>query len=140
MAATTNAAASTPGWPYVTGFAMICAEAAGLDARDARDRRSRDHEDGGGPDPREKKRQAERQLDTRDDLSLGQPHPPRRLDDVPVDAVHGEIGVRQDRRDPEHDECRGDVPEADAEPRDEETDERDGRQRAADRGHAQRKE
>ena len=26
----------------------------------------------------------------RQDLSLGQPHPPRRLDDVPVDAVDGE--------------------------------------------------
>ena len=70
---------------------------------------------GGDPNPGDDERQPERQLDAHEDLPLGQPHPPGRLDDVAVDAVDREVRVREDRRDREHDERGRVVPEADAE-------------------------
>src|SRR3954447_3774128 len=103
----------------------------------SRDRRGRDHEHGGNPNPGEEKRQAERQLNACEDLSLAETHPPGCLDDVPVDALDGEVGIGEDRRDAEDDECHGVVPEPDTEPRDEDSDERDARERAADRGCAE---
>jgi len=138
MAETHNAAASTPEFPYATGLAMISPRPP-PPAMPAT-RRGSDHEDGGDPDTCEEKRQAERQLHTGEDLRFRQSHPPRRLDRVPLDAVHGEVGICQERRDREHDERHRVVPEPDSEPRDEEADERDARQRTPERGHRQGQE
>src|SRR5439155_19070127 len=60
------------------------AEAAA--AGDTRDRRGRDHEHGGDPNPGQEERQPERQLYPCEDLSLPETHPPGGLDDVAVDA------------------------------------------------------
>src|SRR3954454_14731655 len=82
-------------------------------AGDCGDRRCRDHEDRGDPDARDHKRKAERELDVEEDLRLGEAHSSRRLDDVTVDARDPEVRVGEDRRDREHGECGGVVPEAD---------------------------
>src|SRR5439155_25563608 len=52
----------------------------------------------------------------------------------------GEVGIREDRGDAEDDKGGGVVPEADTEPGDEDADERDARERAADRGRAEGEE
>ena len=57
------------------------------------------------------RRRSERQLDPQRDLALAHPHPPCRLDRVPVDLAHADEGVGQDRRDPEHDQRDRDVDE-----------------------------
>src|SRR6476661_4336418 len=51
------------------------------------------------------------------------------------DLHAGEVRVRENRRYTEHDECHGDVPEADSQPGDQDADDRDARQSPADRGH-----
>src|SRR6476660_5865876 len=109
------------------------AEAAS--ACDSGDRRRCDHEDRRDLHAGEDERQAERQLHSSEDLQLGQAHPPRRLDHVAVDALDGEVRVRENRRYTEHDECHGYVPEADSQPGDQDADDRDARQSPADRGH-----
>src|SRR5436305_340859 len=57
-----------------------------------------------------------------------------------VSPIPREVRVREDRRDREHDEGHGVVPEADAEDGDPETDHRDARQGPAERGHAESEE
>src|SRR5579884_1017694 len=109
-------------------------------ARDRRDDRGRDHEDRSDPDPAEDERQCKRKLDAAQDLTAAHPHPPRGLDDVWVDAVDGEVRVRQDRRDREHDEGCGVVPETDPEDREPERDEDGARERATHVRDADRNE
>ena len=74
------------------------------------------------------------------DLPPGHPHPPRGLDDVPVDLVDPEVGVRQDRRDAEDDERDRVVPEEVVGDEQEEGDQDEARQRAADVRDADREE
>ena len=105
-------------------------------SRDRGDRRRRDHEDGSDSNACDDQRQPERQLDLPENLRLREAHASRRLDDVAVDAVDTEVRVHEDRRNREHDERRGVVPEADAEDRQAERDQHDARQRAADVRHA----
>src|SRR2546429_65224 len=68
------------------------------------------------------------------------PPPARSLDGVPVDAVHAEERVRQDRGDREYDERDRVVPEADPEDREPERDQHQARQRAAEIRGADREE
>src|SRR5579884_1929473 len=104
------------------------AEAAA--ACDRGDDRRRDHEDRRDPDPADHERQRERELDAPEDPAAAHAHAPRSLDDVAVDAVDGEVRVGQDRRDREHDERGGVVPEAEPEDREAEGDEDGARERA----------
>ena len=92
----------------------------------------RNHEDGRDPDAGEDERQPERQLDAQQHLELRHPDAARRVHRIRVDPLHREVCVREDRRDREHDERDGVVPEADAQHGQAEGDEHEARQRAAD--------
>src|SRR5581483_4372236 len=80
------------------------------------------------------------QLDPAEDVTLAHAHPTCRLDQVAVDPVHGEIAVRQDRRNGEDDERGRVVPEEVGRDEQEERDQDQAGQRATEVGHADREE
>src|SRR5581483_9573018 len=101
-------------------------------AGDRGDRGGGDHEDGGDSHAGEDQWERERELHPPQHLRFRHAHAARGIDDIAVDAVHGEVGIRQHRRDGEHDERDRVVPEADTEDGQAERDEDETRQRAPD--------
>jgi hypothetical protein len=85
-----------------------------------------------GADACEPQRHRQRQLDAREDLGAAHAHPSRGVDQLALDAVHGEVGVGDHRRHRQDHERDLDDREAEAEERVADREHDQARQRAAD--------
>ena len=89
-----------------------------------------------GPHPGHDRGHRERQLDAGDDLQAAHAHAAGGLHGVAVDLAHPDVGVGEDRRDPQDGEREGDVEQPDADEGGDEGDQRqlrDGPARVPDR-------